>query len=158
MRHLARRFWAKVKRGAGCWTWTAAKTPAGYGMFQIGVALTRRAHRVAWSLARGPVPRGLLVCHRCDNRLCVRPGHLFLGTSQDNVNDAVVKGRHARGGEFTQSRLNENQATVIRKLRRWTTLTFKEIGALFGVSWGTAYDVCSGRTWKHIDEPPLRAP
>src|SRR5678816_769446 len=104
------RFWKHVKRaqGDGCWIWTADKMTsqqkrrtqrgAGYGNFMIN-GCTKRvfAHRFSWELHFGPIPPGMLVCHRCDNPSCVRPDHLFLGTHKDNTQDMIRKGRHAHG-------------------------------------------------------------
>lgn len=86
------RFWPHVAKSAGCWEWTGSRHRNGYGQFYYrGPAM---AHRVSWELANGPVPDGMLVCHRCDNPPCVRPDHLFLGTQADNLVDMVSKGRH----------------------------------------------------------------
>lgn len=92
------RFWRFVRKGAGCWEWTGhSNRPGGYGRF--AVQATRPivlvvAHRYSWELHFGPIPPGMIVCHRCDNPSCVRPDHLFLGTQSDNVRDSVTKGRH----------------------------------------------------------------
>lgn len=98
---IAARFWAKVKKGSGCWEWQAAVARYGYGKFlwrkSAGVAEFLTAHRAAWRLEHGEIPLGMFVCHHCDNPPCVRPEHLFLGTRTDNTNDMVRKGRAATG-------------------------------------------------------------
>lgn len=90
------RFWAKVQKSSGCWEWQACTNGAGYGIVGIGGKRVDRAHRVSYRLHKGEIPAGLFVCHTCDNRRCVRPDHLFLGTNQDNVDDMVTKGRNSK--------------------------------------------------------------
>lgn len=89
---LFARFWEKVRVTDGCWEWEAHKTRLGYGKFRIGRKLLS-AHRVAFGIFREPIPCGLDVLHACDNRPCVNPAHLFLGTQLDNVRDMWRKGR-----------------------------------------------------------------
>lgn len=89
------RFWQKVDRSSGCWEWKASFSGK-YGQFGIGRSAWY-AHRVAWTIANGPIPDRRYICHSCDNPSCVRPEHLFIGTPTDNVRDCIAKGRDARG-------------------------------------------------------------
>lgn len=87
------RFWSKVNIGAAdaCWPWLAS-TKNGYGQINVGGEISY-AHRLSYEFANGEIPSGLFVCHRCDNKSCVNPVHLFLGTQQDNMDDMIAKGR-----------------------------------------------------------------
>lgn len=106
---IAERFWSKVDKNgptvdhvpgiSNCWVWAVPSTNrGGYGLFRVSKrSMLATAHRVAWSIHNGPIPKGLCVLHRCDNRRCVRPEHLWLGTQRDNIQDMVRKGRIASG-------------------------------------------------------------
>lgn len=103
---LEQRFWKKVDKGERCWEWQGARVAGTETTRPYGVLFSNRdeerrivlvyAHRLSWQLANG-APGDMDVLHKCDNPLCVNPGHLFLGTAHDNAMDMVSKGRH-RGG------------------------------------------------------------
>jgi hypothetical protein len=103
-------WWSKVVIGPGCWTWRAGRDKDGYGKLAIGAGgsaqVHTRAHRFAYETFIGPIPEGMVVCHRCDNPPCARPSHLFVGTPRDNNDDKIAKGREARpwGTPLTNSR------------------------------------------------------
>jgi hypothetical protein len=177
------RFWSKVnKRGpvpshapelGECWVWTRGKA-AGYGSLSgPGGSKTLYAHRLAFELAAGPIEGGLFVLHKCDNRACCRPDHLFLGTQRDNIRDCSVKGRlgsqiHperlARGlknGAYTKSenlprgsghgmsKLTDESVAAIRAALQ-TGETGRSIAARFGVSAATISWIKVGRGWAHL--------
>lgn len=149
---LAERFWRMVSKSDGCWEWNSCTGASGYGQVRPGGSTTRvAAHRVAWELERGTIPPGLLVCHRCDNRKCVRPDHLFLGTVQDNDRDRDAKGRTAKGLDFARSKLNPEAVLAIREGRA-RGRSAKELAKEFKVSPSAIWLVWRREIWKHVKE------
>lgn len=95
---VAQRMEKYTQRSDGCWVWSGTiNRTTGYGSLTVE-RKSRYAHRLAWELDHGPIPAGLCVLHRCDNRRCVRPDHLFLGTFADNTRDMMAKGEARQHG------------------------------------------------------------
>lgn len=148
---LRKRFDAKyVVTSSGCWEWTGfiPKKGNGYPQISIGVS-TYRASRVSYALFKGPIPKGMLVLHHCDNRRCVNPDHLFAGTSTDNVRDAMSKDRHVYGTRHPLAKLNEQKVIEIRK-RNEGGETLSGIAESFGVSKKLVLNVVNRKSWSHV--------
>ena len=156
------RFWSKVDRSGGpeaCWPWTSARTAGGYGVMSIRQVVFF-AHRLAVFLATASDPGEHHVLHACDNPRCVNPAHLSLGTHDDNMADASVRGRFPIGprasalrcGERNgQAKLTERAVLDVRR-RAAAGEPYTEIAKRFAVS-GDAIGLCvRGRTWKHVRE------
>ena len=101
-------------------------------------------------LSVGPIPDGLLVCHTCDNRACVNPSHLFIGSSSDNIADMVAKGRGMRGEAHVYAKLSEAQVMDIRFKYSSGIATQKELAEEHGVHKVTIFDIVHRVTWKHL--------
>ena len=152
----AERFWAKVNRGAPdeCWPWTAALYPKGYGQFNVdGRAVL--ASRFSWELHHGPILGGLWMLHRCDNPPCVNPAHLFLGTSADNIQDMVAKGR-ARGAVGTANRHAKLTPAEVREIRHLHVRYSPRFGARalaarFGVTDVMVSKIARDEAWRYED-------
>lgn len=123
-----------------CWLWLGAQTDNGYGLRWIDGKRVR-AHRAAYQAATGTDPGDLMVCHKCDNRLCVRPDHLYLGTNTDNIGDMVRRRRHRsalspqatlRGERNPMSKLSDEQVAQILALRG--VKRQRDIAVQFGIT------------------------
>jgi len=125
-----------------CHVWLASITSRGYGQFRPTIA-----HRFAWMLIHGPIPKGMLCLHKCDNPLCVNADHLFIGTDADNMRDKMLKGRDRTKGESNVSaKLTWSETRMIRQLsqRGWTQ---RALGKRFGVHKDTIWQIINFKSW-----------
>lgn len=154
---MVNRFWSKVKQGDGCWEWQASKFHHGYGCFGVrnedGTYRTSYAHRVSWEMANGPIPDGMFVLHKCDNRACVRPDHLWLGTQTDNMRDCSDKGRKPGIPKFGASnpgaKLTDAHVKIIRYVGN--RLSQQRLADEFGVSQTLIGCVLRRKIWPHVE-------
>lgn len=172
------RFSALVNAAGECYEWTGGVTNKGYGKLKIN-GKTMLAHRVSWIIENGPIPNNLWVLHRCDNPLCTRAEHLFLGTAADNSADMVSKGRQSRGLKHSLSKrgteargdsngarlhperlargaanpatkLTKEQVLEIRRLRSAENISASKVGVIFGVAKSTILRIEKRHIWAHL--------
>ena len=117
MTDWATRFWTKVRKGDGCWEWTAGQSKAGYGLFWLDGGM-RSAHRVAYELEHGPIPDGLQIDHLCRNRLCVRASHMEAVTQRENVRRGEGGRHHAVKTHCPQGHAYDAENTYVKNGRR----------------------------------------
>ena len=112
----------------------------------------RSAHRAAWEIANGPVPEGLVVRHKCDNRPCINLDHLELGTSKDNAMDRVTRGRSntARGVRQHLAKLTDDEVQEIRQLYSTGNFSQRALAARYGVQQKAIWGVVNLKTWTHV--------
>lgn len=167
-------FVSHIAFGDGCWEWTGSRDKVtGYGRIGRRDSFTRsgktirQAHRWSWMLAQGAIPVGLHVLHKCDNRPCVRPAHLFLGTATDNMRDMVAKGRRGihptdfgAGSTNPMAKLDEAIVAKIREALAYGELSQSQIAKRFGSTQGMVSQIGSGLAWKdgYVPSDGQRAP
>lgn len=142
------RFWTYLeRRNNGCWDW-AGTINYGYGRLRKDGGKVY-AHKIMWEVVNGPVPNGLFVLHKCDNRKCCNPDHLFLGTISDNNHDAKIKGRKVMGMRSKSAKLTDSDVRQIIVLRD-SGFKVQEIATIYKVSGNSIRAVFSGKCWRHI--------
>jgi len=145
------RFWDQVHKTDGCWNWTGLCMKAGYGeIWRHGTMVY--THRLSYEFHYGPISPGNLVCHKCDNRPCVNPDHLFLGSYRDNAQDMLAKGRgNPRRGEMANhAKLSASQVIEIREAYLSGKNTQVELAKIFGIHKRNIWMIISRKVWKHI--------
>ncbi|MEW6626581.1 MAG: HNH endonuclease signature motif containing protein [Pseudomonadota bacterium] len=140
-------FWTRLSEptASGCREWQGYRLANGYGQVKRA-GRSYQAHRYAWEEMNGPIPLGMIICHRCDNRACCNPDHLWLGTNKQNSEDMVRKWRAPNGERGGQAKLSNDQVKAIRE----DTRTTKEIAADYNVHWSSIAGIKAGKTWRHI--------
>lgn len=176
------RFWAHVDKSGPCWVWTGHCHKRGYGQTKVwanGKRKPMQAHRVAFLLTNGYLPDDLMVCHKCDNRPCCNPAHLFAGTQLDNTADMLAKSRQATGDRSSRrlypdrypcgdehpfhlhpelmARGEQNgkaklTAATVREIRALVAsgMSMRQVSFRYGVSGMAIADIVHGRTWQHV--------
>lgn len=146
------RFESKITKTKSCWEWNAAKYNNGYGAFYYN-GRNRLAHRIAYKIYIGEIPKGMFVCHHCDNRWCVNPSHLFLGTHTENMIDCKSKGRNVYpillGEKNARAKLTEAQVIeIMSRLNEGETQV--DLGKEFGIAQASISLIVRGINWKHL--------
>jgi hypothetical protein len=134
----------------GCHPWRGPSFSQGYGLCWHGAE--RYAHRHSFVMHKGSIPPGNLVRHRCDNRGCVNPEHLILGTNRDNMKDALERSTLARGSRRRPD-VSEDDVLQARHAFHGKELRLKDVAANLGMSISQASDIMWGRLWRHVPMP-----
>lgn len=152
-----RRFWSKVEvRGLEeCWEWKAGTTEDGYGKFWVSEdRRAGRAHRISYEMFHDMhLPEGQFVTHSCDNRVCVNPRHLSLGSPTSNMREKVERGRQAKGEDFDSSKLTKDDVVSIRKRYAQGGISQDDLADEYNVSQRLVSFIVRGEQWSHVGGP-----
>ena len=160
-RSIMDRFMEKVsvpKIVSHCWIWNGKKDRKGYGLMyayrENGKPFNTGAHRIAWSLFRGKIEPGKIICHHCDVPDCVNPAHLFMGTYKDNVDDMDNKGRRVScrcpGEKNGGCKTNQEIVLKIKDDYKSGKYSQEQIGSFYGLKQSQISRIIRGKSWKHL--------
>lgn len=128
----------------GCHEWRSTIKRDGYGQFWFD-GKPRKAHKIAYEFFKGLVPQGKLVLHKCDNKICVNPEHLYVGTHKDNARDAVERGQYV-----SRAKLEDWEAAEIRERYKTRGITQMQLAREYGVHQGSISKVILGKTYRLV--------
>lgn len=134
-----------------CWQWLGSTHEAGYGTFTPHNGYRPRfVHRLSWLTVNGAIPNGLCVLHRCDNRLCLRPDHLFLGTRADNAADRDAKGRQLKGEQQPRAVFRDEEVRMLRAIKHMTGFSVARIARAYQKKREVVGNALRGKTYKYV--------
>lgn len=144
-------FWNLVdrKKDFECWEWLGSKQGVGYGTY-VFCGASLKAHRVSWELNRGPIPKCMQVCHKCDNPGCVNPNHLFIGSHADNMRDKIEKQRAncLKGENHPLAKLNKSKVVHIRREYEKGGVTQTELAERYNINFRSIHNIVNQKSWK----------
>ncbi len=155
-RPITERFWEKVQKTDKCWEWTASLGSRGYGQFMVSTGNITKAHRMAWKLTYGEIPDKMEVLHNCDNPICCRPDHLFLGTQIDNINDMVRKKRNgfkSQPGETNGNHKYTTEQVLAIREKLHLGLPGRQISRELNVPEDIISLIKLNKIWKNVQAP-----
>ncbi|MGC4107812.1 MAG: HNH endonuclease signature motif containing protein [Thermomicrobiales bacterium] len=141
-----------INESTECIEWSKGRDKDGYGIEGVkrdGKWTSVRAHRLAWTVVHGEIPKGMFVCHECDNPSCINVAHLFLGTARDNSDDKVSKRRHLFGESSAFAKLTEREAIEVRA----SELPYDTIANQYHITRVEVIRIKQGKVWSHLDTP-----
>lgn len=148
------RFWKKVEKTSSCWLWLGGLYYNGYGQFFKNPNKIT-AHRFAYEDIFGNIDKNLVVCHKCDNRKCVNPKHLFLGTQKDNIQDMIQKGRkvnaNKKGINNGRALIDDDIVRQIRSIYKTKKISQLKLAKLFNISETQIKRIIDKQSWKHVE-------
>lgn len=153
LRRFPERFWARVNKNteSGCWEWIGKSISTnGYANIKRG-GKRGGVHRFSFEMHVGPIPIGMMVCHKCDNKRCVNPSHLFLGSNRDNQVDSYQKGRlPTRGEQHGLAKFTEADIKEIRNTYSAGLASQKDLSIRFVVVKSHISRIINRRRWRHV--------
>lgn len=133
----------------GCWMWQGKTKTGDYGTLSINHKTTM-VHRLSYEMHKGEIPEGLMVCHKCNVKLCINPDHLYVGTHNDNMRD-MADSDVMKGEANPKSILTQSQVVEIKQMIKDRKVVYRKIAETYGVSRQAIKDIASGRTWSWLE-------
>jgi len=146
-------FWSMVAISDpdSCWEWQGCRSKKGYGNLHYTELGEDKSHRVAYRLTNGNIPVGMCILHKCDNRACCNPNHLYVGDNDQNVKDRMARGRAFSqiGVNNPNVKLTEWDVAMIKRLRA-SGMSALEVSDQYSITRTSVYNICGGRSWKSL--------
>ena len=140
---------SRTKKEGDCIVFTGTRTHDNYPVMGVNYK-TVKLTRLVWTLLNGPIPKGGVICHSCDNPPCINPEHLWLGTTKQNFADMKSKGRSARGEKNWKAKIDEAGVLRLRSDYKTGAFTYAELGEKYGMTAQGAFRIVKRKNWDRV--------